>query len=91
LSLSQWLNDDYTTVMELSPSGSTVSYPDLDCSGRLVAAGVDGSHAVYREFIDHGACTSGGRWSVRVLSESTISARWEQAGVSYQVTARLVR
>jgi hypothetical protein len=82
--------DQYTVVMSFSSSGASVSYPDLQCSGRLAPRGGDGGSRVYAERIRRGSCREG-RWTVRGLAGGDLVVDWRADDGAYRVTGRLAR
>jgi hypothetical protein len=84
-------NKDYPVEMTFSSSGSTVSYPSLNCAGRLTPQGFNGGRRVYRESITSGHCDDGGIWEIEVVSDVKLRANWTHSGVSYSVSATLSR
>jgi hypothetical protein len=75
--------------MTFSPSGSTVDYPTLSCTGGLVPDGFSGSERIYRERITSGSCDRDGRWAVTVLAGGAVQAEWTFPSGDYTVSARL--
>lgn len=82
---------DYAISMTFSSGGSFVSYPHLECEGRLVPTGFDGARRVYREEITSGSCDRGGTWRVEVRSSTALSATWSLPSTDYVVAADLTR
>lgn len=87
----QSVDRDYAVTMRFSRFGSTVSYPSLACSGRLIPAGFSGGRRVYRETITRGGCDSGGVWKVLVSSSRRLQGTWTRRGTNYLVSAVLTR
>lgn len=85
------LNKDYPVEMSFSSSGSSISYPTLDCSGTLRPDGFSDGRRVYRESITSGRCDDGGTWLVLVVSGTRLVANWSIAGRDYTVKATLTR
>ena len=77
--------------MTFSPSGSTVDYPTLSCTGTLVPDGFSGGKRIYREQITSGLCDRDGRWAVTVLPGGAVRAEWSLPSGKYIVSARLTR
>jgi serine/threonine-protein kinase len=71
--------------------GSTVEYPRLGCTARLLPVGFDGDLRVYRERFTTSGCDDPGTWKVHKLSLSALSASWSASGDNYTVTAELTR
>jgi serine/threonine-protein kinase len=84
-------DDDYRVHVTFAADGARVSYPDQDCRGALVPAGVKGTRRVYDERIDHGVCTRGGRWTIETVSETTLRLTWSLPDHRYTVRATLKR
>jgi serine/threonine protein kinase len=83
--------DDYTIEMSFSSSGATVNYPDLGCGGNLVPDGSSGARQRYSENLTNGTCLRGGTWTIRVVSDTTLTASWSRPQGDYTVIARLTR
>jgi hypothetical protein len=71
--------------------GSTITYPRVGCTGRLLPGGFDGDRRVYRERFTSPDCDDPGTWLVRKLSSTTLSATWSAPGDDYTVSAELTR
>lgn len=84
-------NKDYPVEMTFSAAGSSINYPSLGCSGRLIPQGFKDGRRVYRETITSGHCDDGGSWEVEVVSENKLRVNWTQASTDYIVSATLVR
>lgn len=81
---------DYQINMSFSPSGSTIEFPSLGCSGTLTLQGFQGDTAVYEEVITSGRrnCVDVGQWWFETFDENNIGAwysspddRWRVTGV----------
>ena len=84
-------NKDIKVVMTFSSAGSSVSYPSLDCFGRLIPQGFEGGRRIYLERITAGHCDQGGLWHVKVSGEKRLEALWTLASADYTVTVVLHR
>jgi len=84
-------NKDIKVVMAFSSAGSSVSYPTLDCFGRLVPKGFEGGRRIYLERITAGRCDQGGLWRVKVSGPKRLEALWSLASANYTVSVVLQR
>lgn len=84
----------YAALIEIADDASTIDYPELNCSGRLVFEGMQGNKAVYREVLSEGVgrCDDGGTWwfsgSYHELTGRYVpaSSRYESTGTFYRET-----
>lgn len=84
----------YAALIEIADDASTIDYPELNCSGRLVFEGMQGNKAVYREVLSDGVgrCDDGGTWwfsgSYHELTGRYVpaSSRYESTGTFYRET-----
>ncbi|MCW2995543.1 MAG: hypothetical protein JWQ18_3038, partial [Conexibacter sp.] len=72
-------------------NGSTIAYPRVGCTGRLLPSGFSGDRRIYRERFTSPGCDDPGTWLVRKLSSTALSVSWSAPGDDYTVTAELTQ